>query len=261
MQIKQIEIKNNINTYYQKVDDIKQYYENNKKSLENQEKQEINRLNLPLQKRLTQIYLEINNLEPNKNQELANKLKEIQEQFISHQLSKEIIKPGKIQGFGKNYTQRLHDYGIVTANDISYYSVIQIYGIGDYRASVLVSWRDQILDKVKQHMPIALPKSIEDEIILRYKNTLINLQNEKQQINNNIIQNTSLTKQKYKTKQDYLTRKLNKELYQINQRFNISKQENKLMNINMKISDLTQQFNSHKNWNFFVYILRILSIV
>jgi hypothetical protein len=90
---------------------------------------------------------------------LAGKQKQILKDFLSGYG----IDDAQISGIGEKMKARLRYSGFRTARDIEYWSVREVGGIGDVKASMLEAWRQQIASRVK------LPNSLTAQEIANIK--------------------------------------------------------------------------------------------
>lgn len=101
-------------------------------------------------------------LQNNKNKEISQELKRIQNDFINRELNKP-INPDSVEGIGQKFLQKLNNAGIVRVCDISYYRAKNVKGIGEVRASNLVNWRQQMETNARNNVPKILPIYLQEK--------------------------------------------------------------------------------------------------
>ena len=111
--------------------------------------------------------------------ELQQTLKRRQLQFVSSYMKRQTIDAAIIAGIGPAAKQALRKQGITRAEDLEYGKLVQIEGIGDAKARVLMDWRRKAESLALQAAPQSLSKIEETLIRGRYFQRRFSLEQEK----------------------------------------------------------------------------------
>ena len=111
--------------------------------------------------------------------ELQQTLKRRQQQFVASYMKRQTIDAAIIAGIGPAAKQALRKQGIVRAEDLEYGRLVQIEGIGDAKARVLMEWRRKAESLALQAAPQSLSKIEETLIRGRYFQRRFSLEQEK----------------------------------------------------------------------------------
>ncbi|MGI0482792.1 protein kinase domain-containing protein [Geminocystis sp. CENA526] len=230
------------------------------RQLSNQEDDEIIRVNKPLEKRISNIERELNQLENNKNQEISQELKRIQDDFINRELNRS-INPDSVEGIGQKFLQKLNNAGIVRICDISYYRAKNVKGIGEVRASNLVSWRQQVETNARNNVPKTLPIYLRENIDKKYLDLSNKLSEERINLRENIRINQININRKYKLEQEKILdiiARIQEEEKDLENSPYIEKKENQLMMIKQELDHLAEQLQVYQQWTFSRYLISFL---
>lgn len=230
------------------------------RQLSNQEEDEIIRVNKPLEQRISNIERELSQLQNNKNKEISQELKRIQNDFINRELNQP-INPDSVEGIGQRFLQRLNNAGIVRVCDISYYRARNINGIGEVRASNLVNWRQQVETNARNNVPRILPFYLQEKIDKKYLDLSNQLSEEKVKLRENIRINQININRKYKLEQerilDVIARIKEQEIHLENS-LSMQKQENQLMMVKQELDRVAEQLEVYRQWTFSRYLISFL---
>lgn len=111
--------------------------------------------------------------------ELQQTLKRRQQQFVASYMKRQTIDAAIIGGIGPAAKQALRKQGIVRAEDLEYSRLVQLEGIGDAKARVLMDWRRKAESLALQTAPQSLSKIEETLIRGRYFQRRFSLEQEK----------------------------------------------------------------------------------
>lgn len=111
--------------------------------------------------------------------EVAQRLRDFQDAFRREGLSGVALTAASVYGIGPELARRLHSAGVRTAADVAYRRVRNVRGIGEMRASALVSWRRLCEADVMARVPRALPPAVAAAIRRGYQNRLHMLERER----------------------------------------------------------------------------------
>ncbi|WPF87925.1 protein kinase [Cyanobacterium aponinum AL20118] len=227
------------------------------RQLSNQEEDEIIRVNKPLEQRISNIERELSQLQNNKNKEISQELKRIQNDFINRELNQP-INPDSVEGIGQKFLQKLNNAGIVRVSDINYYRAKNVKGIGEVRASNLVNWRQQVETNARNNVPKILPIYLQEKIDKKYLDLSNQLSEEKVKLRENIRINQININRKYKLEQerilDVIARIKEQETHLENSPF-MQKQENQLMMVKQELDRVAEQLEVYRQWTFSRYLI------
>ncbi|PHV61565.1 protein kinase domain-containing protein [Cyanobacterium aponinum] len=227
------------------------------RQLSNQEEDEIIRVNKPLEQRISNIERELSQLQNNKNKEISQELKRIQNNFINRELNQP-INPDSVEGIGQKFLQKLNNAGIVRVCDISYYRAKNVKGIGEVRASNLVNWRQQMETNARNNVPKILPIYLQEKIDKKYLDLSNQLSEEKVKLRENIRINQININRKYKLEQerilDVIARIKEQETHLENSP-SMQKQENQLMMVKQELDRVAEQLEVYRQWTFSRYLI------
>ncbi|WP_345438858.1 hypothetical protein [Actinoallomurus vinaceus] len=157
--------------------------------LQKRQQDELARIERRLQRRLSGIIRGLGDLSSRRNRELANELRQIQDQYLHAQLARIRITPGQISGIGKGAVEKLSWAGITTAADFvgvrlvtgsgSYGNTIaflqlarggeiRVDGIGEVKATSLRVWREAHAQSARLTQPTVLPPDRQKVIVDRF---------------------------------------------------------------------------------------------
>ncbi len=111
--------------------------------------------------------------------ELEQTLKRRQQQFVASYMKRQTIDAAIIAGIGPAAKQALRKQGIVRAEELELGRLVQIEGIGDAKARVLMDWRRKAESLALQASPQSLSKIEETLIRGRYFQRRFSLEQEK----------------------------------------------------------------------------------
>lgn len=248
-------IENETNNINQKI--IEQ--QKQERLLKTQQEQEIIKLNRPLEERIKHIEIELNKLENNKNKEISQELTKIQNNLINHELNQP-INHDLVEDIGQKFLEKLNNAGIIKISDISYHRVKNIKGIGDVRASSLVSWRKKVETNARNNAPKILPIDIQEQIDQKYLELYHKLIEEKVNLREEIQINQENISHQYKPEIEIVLDKIAriKEEKELQNSSNIEEQENQLMIIKQELARLVEQLEVYSQWTFSRYLISFL---
>lgn len=248
-------IENETNNINQKI--IEQ--QKQERLLKTQQEQEIIKLNKPLEERIKQIEIELNKLENNKNKEISQELTKIQNNLINHELN-QLINHDLVEDIGQKFLEKLNKVGIVRVSDISYNRVKNIKGIGEVRASSLVSWRQEVETNARNNAPKILPIEIQEEIDKKYLEIYNKLIQEKVNLREEIQINHENISHKYKQELETVLDKIAiiQEEKDLRNSQYIEQQENQLMIVKQEFDRLVEQLEVYCQWTFSRYLISFL---
>ena len=148
-------------------------------SVQLKETKDLSRIQLDLGARVTNLNRRIVDSKQKQAEEIQQVLRSQQERFVSDFLKKSKVRDAQLSGLGESMKLRLAASGFLTAEDIDYFRVQRVSGIGHMRASVLDSWRQSILKRAKANMPQALSNVEHNNIVSRYTNERANWEAER----------------------------------------------------------------------------------
>ncbi len=122
---------------------------------------------------------QIGGLRQLEDNELQQTLKRRQQQFVASYMKRQTIDAAIIAGIGPAAKQALRKQGIVRAEDLEFGRLVQIEGIGDAKARVLMEWRRKAESLALQAAPQSLSKIEETLIRGRYFQRRFSLEQEK----------------------------------------------------------------------------------
>lgn len=230
------------------------------RQLSNQEEDEMIRVNKPLEQRISNIERELNQLENNKNKEISQELKRIQNDFINRELN-QLINPDSVEGIGQKFLQKLNNAGIVRVCDISYYRAKNVKGIGEVRASNLVNWRQQVETNARNNVPKILPIYLQEKIDKKYLDLSNQLSDEKVKLRENIRINQININRKYKLEQERILEviaRIKEEEKELRNGQYMEEQENQLMMVKQEFDRLAEQLEVYRQWTFSRYLISFL---
>lgn len=230
------------------------------RDLSTQEEREITKLNKLLEKRISHIERELSQLKNNKNKEISQELKNIQNDFINHKLNQP-INTDSVEGIGQKFLQKLNNAGIIQVSDISYYHAKSVKGIGEIRASSLVNWRKQVENNARNNMPKILPIYLQEKIDTKYLDLYNRLNGEKVKLIEKIRINQVNISYKYKLERELILQniaRIKEEEKDLENSTYIDQQKNQLTIIEQELNYLTEQFQVYRLWTFSRYLISFL---
>ena len=128
---------------------------------------------------VTSVDNQIGGLRQLEENELQQTLKRRQQQFVASYMKRQTIDAAIIAGIGPAAKQALRKQGIARAEDLEFSRLVQIEGIGDAKARVLMEWRRKAESLALQAAPQSLSKIEETLIRGRYFQRRFSLEQEK----------------------------------------------------------------------------------
>ncbi len=101
-------------------------------------------------------------------QEINTALQPLQRQFVQDYLHSARIDTARISGIGQKMAANLRASGYTTAADVTW-GVQNVSGIGNNKASALMSWRQTVDTEARRKMPTNLSKMQVDTIVAKYE--------------------------------------------------------------------------------------------
>lgn len=149
-----------------------------RREIDSRESAEMSTLQNGLGKKVTGMKAALANSNSGEAAELASALQSKQMAFVKAALSSSRIYDANIPGIGDGFMARLHAAGIRTADDVDYYAVQRVPGIGVKKATALSGWKHFVENDARRRMPQALSTIEEMTIRNKYSLARITCQND-----------------------------------------------------------------------------------
>lgn len=204
--------------------------ESRRKSIDQDERNALGKLNESIGSRLNTLNQQIASLTKAEADEMTRELAMLQNQFKESHLKKQPITKAKIPGLRydsrSNLEAALYAHGIFTANDISYTRVDAVPGFGPKRTEALVNWRNNLANEAVRLMPRALNSTTENTIRAKYgfQKKSLESQRDTEQVNyiteeKAIRDRSKLAKQSLDHEQSTALERSNQKVQEISKRF------------------------------------------
>lgn len=236
---------------------------NQQLNITEKEKQEIDEVERELQSIVAEIDSCQSRLNAAESEEIVQEMHAVNDQSIADQLIQYSIRSANIAGIGPEITKRLLDAGIKTAADIEYEKVINVNGIGESRASNLISWRKQVEYTIIEEMPNPLSAYQAAAIREKYKNQCQSLSLRKTAALQAATEKKDAIRRNYQQQQDILAKNLQDAQVTTEAAYRelqekINKQSHKLDESHKVLASLEQALDAYSQVNFSAYMKRIL---
>ncbi len=172
------------------------------------EQAEIDRIALDLRHRLAAIHAEQENLAAITDAEVHKKLKRLQARHRRNKLASYTLVDARVNGIGKALTQALEEAGIVTAADVELERLTHVSGVGDAKATNLITWRQQIEAEIAETMPDTLPPEQQSSIHAKYEQQMEDLDSQAAEAKQAARLQQSNVKQRYQRQRVLLNRQV-----------------------------------------------------
>jgi DNA-binding helix-hairpin-helix protein with protein kinase domain len=258
-----------------------------KRQLSERENEESQRIDRELNAKLASINSQRQALNQAESNELAQRLKDVQNVYVSNQLARYNLASATIPGIGTELKKRLLASGIGTAADIrsihigstgwghysheiAYIEVqgrgkIHVDGIGSKKAGALWSWRQSLESRYRKGMPQSLAGPEESAIRSKYQAQQHSISLQETDAKRTATRKSDDVRRAHQKEQDNLSTQLQthreqseKALRDLEQK--IAAQERNVSQKDWLIAKAQRDFEAYRQITFAAYLRRILGI-
>ncbi len=227
------------------------------------EQAEIDRIDLDLRHRLAAIQAEQENLAVLTSSEITKKLKRLQSRHRRNKLASYTLADAHVNGIGKALTQALEEAGITTAADVDPERLTHVSGVGDAKATNLMTWRQQVEAEIAASMPDSLPLDQQATIQAKYAQQMEELNNQVAEAKQAARLQQSHVKQRYQRQRVLLNRQVQTQqqhlattLASLDQQ--VRDRQHHLRTVRERLSRIEAKLIDYRQISFAAYLWQIL---